>query len=228
LLILPVWLDPSLSGLYCQYGWTRHYQIKPDHISDWPTKEEVFAAVERSLSTLQMKPAFITFSGNGEPTMHPDFPEIVEAVIELRNKLAPESQTAILSNSSTVDKVKIRTALERLDVRIMKLDCGNNHFLKKYNLPCAGIEYEKIVSGLVLLDDVTIQSLFSDGISGNYHWDNISKWIEALLKIQPKLVQLYTLDRGYPSGKISPLSLHELKEIKRKLNEQNIRAEVYF
>jgi len=189
LLILPVWLDPSLSG---------------------PTKEEVFAAVERSLSTLQMKPAFITFSGNGEPTMHPDFPEIVEAVIELRNKLAPESQTAILSNSSTVDKVKIRTALERLDVRIMKLDCGNNHFLKKYNLPCAGIEYEKIVSG------------------GNYHWDNISKWIEALLKIQPKLVQLYTLDRGYPSGKISPLSLHELKEIKRKLNEQNIRAEVYF
>lgn len=218
----------TFNCVYCQYGWTRFHEKNPAQNSDWPGVGEVLAAVEKSLSALTSPPAYLTFSGNGEPTLHPSFAELVEGVIHLRNRYAPQSKTAILSNSSTVSDANIRRAISRLDVKIMKLDCGTEEIFRRFNHPCEGINLQQIVFGLKQLQDVTIQALFCDGPEGNYKPDQMDSWVKLLRQIAPVQVQLYTLDRGYPSDKIFPLPEEKLMAVKKRLDQMNINARVYF
>ena len=109
----------------------------------------------------------------------------------------------------------------------MKLDCGNEETFKRYNLPQPGIHFEDIIEGLKQIEDVTIQALFSGGGGGNYTDENISDWVERILEIKPVSVQLYTLDRSYPSATISPLAVEELAKIKDLLDNENIISDVF-
>ena len=217
----------TFNCVYCQYGWT---QIHGDQLYDtslWPQLSEIRDALLGFLKELKTPPAYLTFSGNGEPTLHPEFPQIVEEVIRIRDQFTPEAQTAILSNASTVFRKSIREAIEKLDVRIMKLDCGNVKYFRKYNNPTKGINLNDIVNGLIQMSEVTIQSLFAAGKAGNYSDDHLQAWTEQIQKIKPVMVQLYTLDRGYPSAEIKPVSREKLERIKLDLEEMKIPAKVY-
>lgn len=217
----------TFNCLYCQYGWTLiHGRILRDRDA-WPKVNEVYNALERSLKEISPSPDYITFSGNGEPTIYPDFPVIVDGVIKLRNDLAPSAKVAVLSNSTMVMDENILTALSRLDVKIMKLDCGAVECFKSYNRPAKGVHFEEIVKGLAKLENVTIQSLFSGGPKGNFCPENIEVWIDNIQQISPSTVQLYTLDRGFPSNKIAMLNKNQLIELKERLNEFGIDSEVY-
>ena len=217
----------TFNCLYCQYGWTRiHGRILRDRDA-WPKVNEVYNALERSLKEISPSPDYITFSGNGEPTIYPDFPVIVDGVIKLRNDLAPSAKVAVLSNSTMVMDENILTALSRLDVKIMKLDCGAVECFKSYNRPAKGVHFEEMVKGLAKLENVTIQSLFSGGPKGNFCPENIEVWIDNIQQISPSTVQLYTLDRGFPSNKIAMLNKNQLIELKERLNEFGIDSEVY-
>jgi wyosine [tRNA(Phe)-imidazoG37] synthetase (radical SAM superfamily) len=218
----------TFNCIYCQYGWTK---IHGPHLNDknlWPDTEVVFHEIETVLKSISVKPAFITFSGNGEPTLHPKITEIVDGVIVLRNKWSPASKTAILSNSTTVNQGRINKVLTKFDERIMKLDCGNEECFRRYNRPCQGISFQDILTGLKSLEAITIQALFSDGPDGNSNMEDMKSWIENLKQISPKAVQIYTLDRSYPSEKIIPLTRRRLVEIKHSVERENIPAEVYF
>jgi wyosine [tRNA(Phe)-imidazoG37] synthetase (radical SAM superfamily) len=217
----------TFNCLYCQYGWTK---IHGNHLPDekaWPSVSKVVNELENVLRNINPLPAYITFSGNGEPTLHPYFPEIVGEINRLKVMYAPESKTAILSNSTTIIDSNIRDAINALDVRIMKLDCGNEQCLRRYNRPSDGIQFEEIVAGLHMIENVTIQSLFSDGPEGNSHPDDLNSWIEKMKMLVPHQVQIYTIQRGYPSNKILPLSCERLLEIEKKLGSENIPARVY-
>jgi wyosine [tRNA(Phe)-imidazoG37] synthetase (radical SAM superfamily) len=217
----------TFNCLYCQYGWTLiHGRILRDRDA-WPKVNEVYNALERSLKEISPSPDYITFSGNGEPTIYPDFPVIVDGVIKLRNDLAPSAKVAVLSNSTMVTDENILTALSRLDVKIMKLDCGAVECFKSYNRPAKGVHFEEMVKGLAKLENVTIQSLFSGGPKGNFYPENIEAWIDSVRQISPSTVQLYTLDRGFPSNKIAMLNKNQLIELKERLNEFGIDSEVY-
>ena len=217
----------TFNCLYCQYGWTLiHGRILRDRDA-WPKVNEVYNALERSLKEISPSPDYITFSGNGEPTIYPDFPVIVDGVIKLRNDLAPSAKVAVLSNSTMVMDENILTALSRLDVKIMKLDCGAVECFKSYNRPAKGVHFEEMVKGLAKLENVTIQSLFSGGPKGNFYPENIEAWIDSVRQISPSTVQLYTLDRGFPSNKIAMLNKNQLIELKERLNEFGIDSEVY-
>jgi len=109
----------------------------------------------------------------------------------------------------------------------MKLDCGSQEMFKKYNQPCSGINLEYISQGLVQLGNVTIQTLVSAGESGNLNQRSITDWIERLRRIKPSLVQLYTLDRDYPSKDLSPAPREELDRIKTQVQEAGLSAEIY-
>jgi wyosine [tRNA(Phe)-imidazoG37] synthetase (radical SAM superfamily) len=193
----------------------------------YPSIQEITDALENVLTILDPKPAYITFSGNGESTLHPGFPTIIDQIKEIRNTHAPEAAVAILSNSSTVTNNVIREALKRLDKRIMKLDCGNEETFIRYNQPLPNIHLEEIVDGLKQIDDVTIQALFSGGGGGNYTDDNIYDWVAKVKEIKPTSVQIYTLDRSYPSALISPLTKTELTKIKNLLDKENIKSAVF-
>jgi wyosine [tRNA(Phe)-imidazoG37] synthetase (radical SAM superfamily) len=213
--------------VYCQYGWTKGHILRTNPSPDLPSVDAVKKALKKALIHTDNPPTYITFSGNGEPTLHPDFPQIMEAVTVLRNRLAPEAKTAILSNSALVSDKFIRKALSGLDVRIMKLDCGTSDIFKRYNQPCPGLDLEAITEGLSLLPDVDIQTLVSGGRAGNLDPQNTTAWIERLKLIRPLSVQLYTLDRGYPSKNLKPASRVDLESIKAQVRKVGIRIRVF-
>lgn len=213
----------SFNCLYCQYGWTP----APPVDFDWPSVSDILSAVENALKTTSPEPDFITFSGNGEPTLHPAFPELVTGVRRLRDHYAPRSRTALLSNSTTVTNPIIRKAISQIDAPIMKLDCGEVACFRRYNRPNVAIGLNEIVEGIGRMKEVTIQSLFTGGAAGNLSDENTKAWIEKLVQISPDFVQLYTLDRGYPSDQIEPVTTPQLLSVREKLVRAGVPATVY-
>jgi wyosine [tRNA(Phe)-imidazoG37] synthetase (radical SAM superfamily) len=217
----------SFNCVYCQYGWSTPRKNAFDKALHWPSATEVGEALARSLEDMSVSPSYITFSGNGEALLHPRFPEIVEEIIRLRNRLAPEAKTAILSNSSQVTNRSVQNVLQKLDVRIMKLDCGLEKNFRLYNQPADGITLDDIVRGLGQIRDVTIQSLFSKGSSGNFSSANIQAWLERLKMIRPIFVQIYTLDRNAPAEDLLAASLADLVKIKSRVRDEGINGEIF-
>jgi wyosine [tRNA(Phe)-imidazoG37] synthetase (radical SAM superfamily) len=212
---------------YCQYGWGEPVPGKAPLPETFPLTREVLEGLGAALAALPEPPAFITFSGNGEPTLHPRFAEIAGAVIEMRDRMAPAAKTAILSNSSTVARPSVRAALSRLDVRIMKLDAGDEETFRRFNRPAPGQTLQEVLDGLAKLGGVTLQSLFAAGPGGNLAPDRVSRWVEAAASLKPLTVQLYTLDREAPSKRLARASAAELGGIRSLLEARGIAAQVF-
>lgn len=213
----------TFNCVYCQYGWT---DASKAHRALFPAVDAVLESVADVLKS-SSKPDYVTFSGNGEPTLHPEFPELVDGIIALRDRFAPGARTAILSNSTTAGKRPIRDALGKLDVRIMKLDAGLPATFRSYNQPCDGIELDAVVDALRALDEVTIQTLFTNGPSGNADASSLHAWMNRLMQISPAAIQIYTLDRGYPSKQIERMDVSELRRIQSITAREGLHAEVY-
>lgn len=209
---------------YCQYGWTERAPRQGD---DFPPATGVLAAVEKALQTPTISPAYLTFSGNGEPTTHPAFASIVEGVRALRDRLLPTAKLAVLSNSTCVTLPSVREALDRVDVRIMKLDAGTEAVFRSYSRPLTTCSLDELVAGLTHLRDVTVQTLFAGGPGGNADPAHVAAWIEKVVAIAPVAVQLHTLDRDWPSRELSPLSPAALHAIADALHEAHCPATVY-
>ena len=222
----------SFNCVYCQYGWTHEPVVDATHaLKDLPRPDQVSDALEKALKAIarkRQKLDAITFSGNGEPTMHPDFPEIVERAIGLRDKYLPHLKLAALSNSSTVTRPEIRSALDRLDLRIMKLDAGSEEIIHQLNGPAPPFYLKDIVTGLKDLKDVILQSLFVQGRITNADPDSIALWIESLREIHPGLVQVYTLDRTQADSRISKVNRPTLEWIASQVRwRAGVKAEIY-
>jgi wyosine [tRNA(Phe)-imidazoG37] synthetase (radical SAM superfamily) len=216
----------SLDCVYCQYGYTKKSTGRESEIP-LPTPEEVHQALEQALQLVAGSIAYITFSGNGEATLHPQFPEICQRVIHLRNRFAPQAKTAILSNGTTVGDASIRDALTDLDQRIIKLDAGNPGVFTQYSRPQRPIDLAQIIEGLSKMAEVTIQSLFTKGPGGNYYEEHLNDWIDTIAKFSPQLVQLYSLDRPSPTKTLIKLEEKELRSIQTRLTEARVRSRIY-
>jgi len=217
--------------VYCQYGWMPRTAVHLDRETvHLPTPGEVEAAVSRALESLSEPPAYLTFSGNGEPTLHPDFPEMVDRIVTLRNRLGGGMRTVVLSNSALVAEPDIRAALVRLDVRIMKLDCGTEDVFRRYNRPAPGLSLEGITEGLMSLaaaSPVIVQALFAAGADGNMVPGNASAWVERLKRIKPDVVQLYSLARGHPASDLRTASKSELETLAEVARAAGIPVAVF-
>jgi wyosine [tRNA(Phe)-imidazoG37] synthetase (radical SAM superfamily) len=217
----------TFNCVYCQYGWTRTDAQEELQNSHWITAEQVLQAVEEGLRTCSPLPDFLTFSGNGEATMHPDFPQIVDGLIEIRDRISPNTKTAILSNSTLINESKVRKAIDKIEYKIMKLDAGTTEIYNRINRPCIPVQLEEIVAGLKSMKDIIIQTMWVGGAEGNYTPDHIPHWLEKVKSISPTFVQLYSLDRGYPSRNIEKVSKESLLDIKEMVTKAGIKAEVY-
>lgn len=213
--------------LYCQYGLEKAKTQTEIQSIHFPSPDDIFSALKQALKELPQPPAYITFSGNGEATLHPDFYTIVQGIKEIRDAYSPISKTAILSNSLTVTNQAIRNALAILDGRIMKLDAGTEEMFQTYNHPTPGITLENIVSSLETLPDVTIQTLFTGGPQGNFSPTHINAWIQQLKRIAPIFVQIYSLDRDSPSLEIEKVTRADLESLRIRLEDMGIPAGIY-
>lgn len=203
----------SFNCVYCQYGWTAVHTIDTtDRLGDFPVPNDFRRALESTLRE-NKKIDNITFSGNGESTLHPQFEELVDIAKQLKEKHFPEANLGVLSNSSMVHIEKVRRALTRLDFKIMKLDAGSLATFGRINRPCPAVDYETIVSGLKSLEQVTLQTMFTDGVIQNIGDQEVSEWVSRVGEIKPVGVQIYSLHRPPAESSLREVPAEKLEAI---------------
>jgi len=224
----------SFNCIYCECGWTKTNNI--DKII-FPPPLVIKQFLENKLREMLENgelPETISFAGNGEPTLHPDFPEIIDFTIELRNKYSQGSKVAVLSNATMLHIPAVAEALKKVDMNILKLDAGTEEIFRLINNPLVNITKEEIINTLTLFKTkLIIQSLF---VRGNYNGkqiDNTSEkeitpWLKHLKELNPELVMIYPIARATPAKELEKVSLKELEAIAEKVKKIGLKAEVYY
>jgi len=205
----------SFDCIYCQYGRTAVLTTAPSH-EMLPTAETVFSAVEKALK----KPRTIdvlTFSGNGEPTLHPEFSEIVRGVRRLVDRIRPNVKIALLSNASRVMEDEIQSTLQWIDLPIMKLDTGDRDTFQAINRPVTSIKFESIVSGLKSIKNLVLQSVLIDGDVSNTKGDAFCTWKALICELHPRKVQIYSSERPTAESSVICVGGNRLKRIAEDL-----------
>ncbi len=218
--------------IYCECGFNNENAGIKTHM---PTKVEVLEKLEDVLKDMQLKgtaPNVITFAGNGEPTIHKDFEEIIDGTIELRNKYFPEARIAVLSNATLIDKPAVFRALNRIDDNILKLDSGIEKSINILDQPVSKYSIKDTVKNLQKFNgNLIIQTMFLKGTYNGNLVDNttesdINSWIELLKTIKPKQVMIYTIERDTPVEGLEKVSLEKLQEIANRVEEIGIKTQV--
>jgi len=210
----------SFNCVYCQYGLTRNPVASVGReVAGLPKADEVENALRRALSEIEA-PGFITFSGNGEPTLHPDFPAIARMVKAARDELSPSSEIALLSNSTGLALERVARAVDEfIDLPIMKLDAGDEETFQKVSRPAPGITHELVLGGLRRLEKpFTVQTVFVRGTMSNSDGPALRAWIQKIGEIKPRAVQAYSLDRPFPTRGLEIVPPSRLEEIARETN----------
>jgi wyosine [tRNA(Phe)-imidazoG37] synthetase (radical SAM superfamily) len=210
----------TFNCLYCHFGWTKvHTRDVGACHADLPSVEQVGEALEEWLRENNARIEYITFSGNGEPCLHPQFDQMVQIVRAMRDKFVPHAKVAILSNSTCLDNQRVRAGLDKVEVKIMKLDCGTEETFEQINRPCANVDFDQVVENLSELNDFTLQTVLVDGSSSNSKDEDIHKWIEKLGRIRPKEVQIYSIDRPAADKGLALVKKDRLSWIAKRVNQ---------
>lgn len=223
----------NFNCIYCECGWTFD---SDDTGRKLPTRKEVYEALEIKLSEMKAEktePDVITYAGNGEPTLHPEFSRIIDDTIELRNKYFPHTSIAVLSNSTTIRNPEIKAALLKIDRNILKLDSALDNTIKIHNAPKGQLNAPELISELASFNGkLIIQTLFLRGRHNGHDIDNtspeeIKAWLDALSKIKPSEVMIYTISRDTPEGNdLKKVPEKELMEIAGLVNKLGIKTQV--
>lgn len=223
----------SFNCIYCECGWTDSI---PGKNTNFYSLTEVYHALEerfRELHDEHVVPDAITFAGNGEPTLYPEFGKIMEEIISLRGIYLPGAKITVLSNATTLDDPEVFSALLQADKSIMKLDAGNDALQFLINQPLIPYSREDIIRNLMKFKgEVIVQSLFLKGEYKGKSVDNtgdnvILSWIEELKRINPQYVMIYPIARETPARGLLKVPLPELEYIAGKIENAGIKARVY-
>lgn len=218
----------SFNCLYCHYGLTRKCTTDiAAHAGHLPSPGDVAAALEEALKS-PVEIDLITFSGNGEPTLYPGFPELVDSVVDLRDRYRPDAKVALLSNSSGLERTEVRDCMARIDLPVLKLDAGTPETFAAINRPAKGIRFERIVERLCMLEDICIQTVLVYGSPSNATSAELSAYFELLRQIRPREVHIYSIDRPVPNRRISLVTPEQLEAIaERARRETGIEVKAY-
>ena len=213
--------------IYCECGWNK------DGTGDrnMPSAAEVSKALEAKLSECAEKGTVIdsiTFSGHGEPTLNPHFPEIAAMTVKLRDRLYPEAEVSVLSNATTAADPKIFEALRMIDNPIMKIDASTAEGVALVNRPTGHYDMEKIISALERFHgDFVLQTMFFrapqfDTASA----DNLPGWMDIVRRLEPREVMVYTLDRETPEKDLTKLCVEEMTALVKPLIDEGFHIQI--
>lgn len=216
--------------IYCECGWTMGATS-----SKLPTRIKVRESMQKRFQQMRANDDaldVITFAGNGEPTIHPHFAEIIDDSIALRNEYFPHARIAVLSNSTMLHKPAVVEALKRVDQNILKLDSGFDATIQLLNQPKKPITVGQIVDHLKQFDgNFTLQTLFVRGIYNGQPVDNatpreLERWVEIVNELQPKDVMVYTIARDTPIDTLKKVPQAELESIAERVRVLGIPVQV--
>jgi wyosine [tRNA(Phe)-imidazoG37] synthetase (radical SAM superfamily) len=223
----------NFNCIYCECGWSQSVESEGGYL---PRRIEVYEALASRLQEMKVKnqkPDVITFAGNGEPTLHPDFQGIIDDAIKLRNNFFPRAKIAVLSNSSTITKPAIKAALLKVDMNILKLDSAFDLTVSTHNQPRVNVKVDELIENLKKFNGkLIIQTLFLKGsfkgkTIDNTTPDEVEAWLEALKKIKPSEVMIYTISRETPEGGLlNKVPVEELRQIALKVEKLGISTQV--
>jgi wyosine [tRNA(Phe)-imidazoG37] synthetase (radical SAM superfamily) len=213
----------TFNCVYCECGWNEKV-TRPK----LPSREEVKAALEDKLSSLEDGLLdVITFSGNGEPTLHPDFLGIIEDTCALRDKYCPYAKVTVLSNSTQLGREEVVQALKLCDNRILKLDAATDKMMHCIDMPVnEHLTVQTLIDWLQQFNgDFTLQTCFLRGehkgqIIDNTTPDELRAWYKAVDTIHPKQIMIYVIDRKTPEEHLSKISREEMENIAAPLIEK--------
>jgi len=223
----------SFDCIYCECGWTLEKKIAPEQFF---SVEEIIAAIEAKLSQCSVAGTqidSITFSGNGEPTLHPNFYQIIDTLIVLRDQYFPKTVITCLSNATQLANEKVLSALKRIENPVLKLDAVTESLFQLINKPVTPISVEEIMKQLQPLAGAFIlQSLFLKGEVDGQIFDNtaeshLSLWLNVVKQLHPKKVMIYSLDRNTPAQGLEKIPFEKLEEIARQVHLLGISADAY-
>jgi wyosine [tRNA(Phe)-imidazoG37] synthetase (radical SAM superfamily) len=215
----------SFDCVYCECG------LNADHKGDLlPKAQEVIEALRSKLQ--QMKDSHltldvITFAGNGEPTLHPEFPVIIDQTLELRDTFFPNTRVSVLSNATKIGQPDIFKALLKVDQAILKLDTAFDETAKILNRPLSKaftidnlVEKMKLFNGKLIIQTLFIRGQYLGQAFDNTTEREVSAWIERLQQIKPESVMIYAIDREPAVKSVVKISLKELKEIADRVSDE--------
>jgi len=217
----------SFDCVYCHYGYTTVKTLTPSGVA-FPAVDAILHAIETALRRYPHVDA-LTFSGNGEPTLHPHFPAIVAGTRRLRDALAPNVKLALFSNATTAHLPHIQACLLDFDLPILKLDAGDPATLAWVNRPAAGVTLDSILAGLKATPNLIVQSVLIDGAVSNSKGEALEAWIAALDALRPAAVQLYSTDYPVPDAGVERVPPYVLKRIANEvMGRTGLRVEAFW
>lgn len=223
----------SFDCLYCEAGFNSQGSGK----AGLPGRGQVRSQLEAKLIEMKNEgsaPDVITFSGNGEPTLHPDFPGIIDDTLELRDRYFPQAKVSVLTNSTRIFTPAVAEALRRVDNNILKLDSAVEDTMRIIDRPNdPGFTVDKVIDGLCQFEGTgIIQTMILRGEHSGKPVDNTTdEEIEALIsayrKIRPREVMIYSLDRSTPEEKLHKVEKEELDRIADRIRKAGIKVMDY-
>lgn len=218
--------------IYCECGWNSDH-CGSRRFNDRTTVREMLAAQLRKMAADGTPPDVITFAGNGEPTMHPEFEAIIDDTIALRDELCPSARVSVLSNATMIGRESVRRALERVDNNILKLDSAFDATVQLMNKPQqATYTVERTVSEMERFEGrMILQTMFLRGRVGEQPIDNttereVEAWLKIVERIRPQRVMVYTIDRDTPLETLEKVPVEDLRRIAERVEALGIECSV--
>ncbi len=221
--------------IYCECGW--NVDGNPEKIKlEFNAAEDVHAELEKRLKELQAEnnlPDAITFAGNGEPTMHPRFAQVVDDTIALRDKYARQAKVCVLTNATLIQRPSVLSALKKVDRAMLKLDSGFDETVKILNNPQGDFSVARLVEGMKAFGDrLIVQTMFLRGVYNGRRVDNTSpeeveQWLKILAELKPREVFMYTIDRETPAKGLEKISPERMEEIAARVRALGIVVDVH-
>ncbi|MFI3305008.1 MAG: radical SAM protein [Rikenellaceae bacterium] len=219
--------------VYCECGSNgeRKGVASQRRFADRRDVEEALQTQLREMAAASAPPDVITFAGNGEPTLHPDFEQIIESTIAIRDKWSPDAKVSVLTNATTLSKEGVVRMLRLVDNPILKIDSAIEATAKLMNAPAASYSVGDVIEQMAasLQGVAIVQTMFLRGVVDGVTVDNTSEeevaaWLDALRRISPRSVMIYSLDRDTPCDTLERVSKDELEVIAARVRACGIEC----
>jgi len=222
----------NFNCIYCECGWTGE-----GIGSSLPKREEIRLRLENKLRQIidEKGPLDrITFAGNGEPTLHPEFGGIIDDTVHLRNQYFPDVKIAVLSNATRLDHPEVFRALGRVDMNILKLDSARDATVQLLNHPPAGYKVQKVIEGMkrfngrFILQTMFVKGSYGEQVIDNTTGEELKDWIKVVKAVRPSQVMIYTIDRDTPVETLRKADAATLDDIALMIRKLGYEVQVSY
>ena len=217
----------SFDCIYCECGWNKDGR----NDTRLPSAEKVRNDLETKLKQCQANQInidSITFSGDGEPTLNPEFPQIIDDTIRLRNQYYPNSKITVLSNATRVHLPEVFNALRKVDNPTMKIDAPTNDLIEKINHPAPGYDINKVVEALKQFNgDFIMQTMFLKSKDFDSSSPEVlNGWMDIVRLLKPREVMVYTIDRPTPEEGLQKFTVEEMRRLVQPLIDEGFLIQI--